>query len=332
MLQFQYKELIYLFAGLAVFGWLFFRLLYWKKRTTKKIGDPKLVSALTADFSSRRFNIKFILLAVAFAAGVLAVMNLRKPGGEENINRKGIDVAIALDVSKSMLATDLAPNRLERAKQFIGKLVESMPNDRIALVVFAGKAYMQMPLTVDHGATKLFVSSASPSTVAQQGTVLSEALQMSANVFSNTDRRYKAVILITDGEDHDPKAVETATDLSQEGIMINTVGIGSPEGTTFTDPATGSLKVDELGNTVITKLNETGLQEMAKETNGVYVRLESSDEAINTLKQHLSQIERNVYGDVSQMSFKTFYPWFAGLMLLLLLAEQIFPERKRVKK
>ena len=331
MLQFQYKELIYLMAGLAVMGWLFFRLFRWKKNTTRKIGDPKLVNELTEGYSSSRFTLKFILIAIAFAFGVLAVMNLRNPGGQENISRKGIDVAIALDVSKSMLATDLAPNRLERAKQFIGKLLESMPDDRIAFIVFAGKAYMQMPLTIDHGAARLFVSSAGPATVPQQGTVLSDALRMSANVFSNTDRRYKAIVLITDGEDHDVTAIKTASELSRQGIMINTVGIGSPEGTTFTDPATGMIKTDETGATVVTKLNESGLQEMASETNGIYVRLESSDAAISTLKDHLSQIERKVFGDVSQMSFKTYYPWFVAVMFILLLAEQVMPERKRKK-
>src|SRR5690606_19914428 len=139
-----------------------------------------------------------------------------------------------------------------------------------------------------------------------------------ANVFSNTDRRYKAIVLITDGEDHDATAVKTASELSNQGIMINTVGIGSPDGTTFTDPATGMIKTDETGQTVITKLNESGLKEMASETNGIYVKLESSDVAIDALKQHLSQIERKVFGDVSQMSFKTYYPWFAAAMLLLL--------------
>ena len=160
---------------------------------TKRIGDEKLVKALIADYSPKKFTVKFVFLSVAFILGVFAVMNLRKPGESANNSRKGIDIAIALDVSKSMLATDLAPNRLERAKQFIGKLMNEMPDDRIALVLFAGKAYLQMPLTVDHGAAQVFVSSASPDAVTQQGTVISDALNMSARAFSATDRKFKSV-------------------------------------------------------------------------------------------------------------------------------------------
>ncbi len=179
------------------------------------------------------------MLSLAFILGIFAVMNLRKPGDSVENNRKGIDIAIALDVSKSMLATDLAPNRLERAKQLIGKLMNKMPDDRIALVIFAGKAYLQMPLTVDHGAAQLFVSSASPDAIPQQGTVISDALHMSTRVFNSTDRKFKAVVLISDGEDHDADAVSTAKELATQGVMINTVGIGSAEGSTIIDPVTG---------------------------------------------------------------------------------------------
>jgi len=327
--QFQHKEFTWLFPAIGVLVILFFNLLWWKKRTRKKIGDEKLVNALINNFSPALFNIRFIMLSLAFALGIVAVMNPRKPGGEENINRKGIDVAIALDVSKSMLATDLAPNRLERARQFLGKLMDEMPNDRIALVLFAGKAYLQMPLTVDHGAAKLFVSSASPNTVPQQGTVISDALKMSANVFDNADRRYKAVILISDGEDHDEEAVKIAKELSQRGVMINTVGIGSPEGANITDPVTGELKKDEAGNPVISKLNEDELKQIAEATNGIYIRLQGSDEALAELKSHLSQIERKAFGDVSHMNFKTWYAWLVAVMLLLLFAENFIPERKK---
>lgn len=293
------------------------------------MGDPKLIKALISNYSSKLFTAKFIFLSCAMAIGILAAMNPRQPGEGDNINRKGIDVAIALDVSKSMLATDLSPSRLERAKQFIGKLMTEMPNDRIALILFAGKAYLQMPLTVDHGAAKLFVSSASPDAVPQQGTVISDALNMSANVFNNAEKRYKAVVLISDGEDHDAEAVNTALDLSQQGIMINTIGIGSPEGATITDPATGELKKDETGNTVVSKLNEDVLKELSTITNGIYIRLESSNDAVSSLKKQLSQIESKAFVDVSQMNFKSYYMWLVAGMLLLLLIESFIPERRK---
>lgn len=330
MFQFQHKEFIWLLTGIVVLAALFAGLLYWKKKVTGRIGDEKLVKALISNYSSYLFTSKFIVVSVAFTFGIIAVMNPRKPGDTEAVNRKGIDIAIALDVSKSMLAQDLAPNRLERAKQFINKLMNEMPDDRIALVVFAGKAYLQMPLTTDHGAAQLFVSSAGPDVVPQQGTVISDALSMSANAFNAADKKFKTVLLISDGEDHDEDAVTTAKNLSEQGVMINTIGIGSPEGSTIPDPATGDVKKDDAGNTVISKLNEEVLKEIANETNGIYIRLQSSDEAVAALTKQLSQIDRKSFTDLSQVSFKTYFIWFAAAMFLLLLLENFIPERKKM--
>ena len=299
----------------------------------KRIGDKNLVKALIKTYSPGLFSLKFGFLSLAFAAGVVTVMDLRKPGDAEGINRKGIDVVIALDVSKSMLATDLAPNRLERAKQLIGKFMNAMPNDRIGLVLFAGQAYLQMPLTTDHGAAGMFVSSASPDAVPQQGTVLSDAIRRSANAFNAAERRFKAVVLISDGEDHDPEAVKTAKELVEQGMMINTVGIGSPEGSYIPDPVTGQNKVDPAtGSAIISKLNEDELKQIAATTNGIYIRLQESDEAVKQLQEHLSQIESKAYSDISLMNFKAYYWWFAAAMLLLLIVEYFIPETKKAKQ
>lgn len=327
--QFQYKEFLLLSSALLVFAALFLFLLRWKKRTVKKIGDNRLVQQLIKNFSPQLFAGKFILFSLAFALGVVAVANLRRAGSAENISRKGIDVVIALDVSKSMLATDLSPNRLERAKQMILKLMDQMPNDRIALVLFAGKAYMQMPLTIDHGAAAIFVSSASPDAIPAQGTVFSDALQMSARAFNTKEGRFKAVVLISDGEDHDEDALKTSELISQQGIMVCTVGIGSPEGAQIPDIATNDYKRDAMGNIVVSKLNEDELKQIAEKTNGIYVHFESSEQTINELIQQLSQVERKTFTDVSLLNYTTYYMWFAGAMLLLLVLEFILPERKR---
>lgn len=294
------------------------------------MGDYKLVKVLTAAYSPVKFAIQFILLCVVFALGILAVMNPRKPGTADKTNRKGIDVAIALDVSKSMLASDLQPSRLERARQFIGKLMNEMPDDRIALVLFAGKAYLQMPLTVDFGAAKMFVASAGPDAVPQQGTVISEALTMSAKVFNPAEKRFKTVLLISDGEDHDEEAVQTAAGLAEEGVMINTIGIGSPDGTTIPDAVTGDVKKDMSGNIIISKLNEQILKDIAAKTNGVYVKLEASDDAVKEIKSQLSQIESKAFSDVSQMNFTTYYMWLVLGMFILLIVEFFIPEKKKV--
>lgn len=329
-LQFQHKDLIGLWIFLGVLLLLFAGYQFWKSRTKKRIGDERLVNLLISNWSPKLSNLKYLLLLVAFAAGLLAAMNPGKRGGNDTTKRTGIDMAIALDVSKSMLAMDMAPNRLERAKQFVIKLMDEMPDDRIALVLFAGRAYMQMPLTTDHGAAKLFVSSAGTDAVPQQGTVLSDAMQISTRAFSAADKRFKSVILISDGEDHDDAALKTAKELAEQGVMINTVGVGSAEGSAIVDPLTGQNKTDAAGNTVISKLNEEVLRSVADATNGIYINLQSSDAAVKAVKEQLSQIERKAFSDVSLLNFRSFFMWFAAAMLLLLLAEQFIPERKKV--
>jgi len=327
--QFQYKEFLWLLGAIAVFISLFFLLLRWKRKTIKRIGDKKLVKQLIKNFSPGLFTTKFLLFSLAFAIGVVAVANLRKPGSADNISRKGIDVVIALDVSKSMLATDLAPNRLERAKQMILKLMDQMPDDRIALVLFAGKAYMQMPLTVDHGAAAIFVSSATPDAIPAQGTVFSEALQISSRAFNTKEGRFKSVVLVSDGEDHDEETLKTVDDLSQQGVMVCTVGIGSAEGSQIPDSATNDYKRDAMGNVVISKLNEDELKQIAEKTGGGYVHFESSEQTVNDLMKQLSRVEKKTFTDVSLLNYKTYYMWFTGAMFLLLILEFIFPERKR---
>ena len=329
MFQFQHKDFLWLYLLIGVLLLFFLAYLGWKRKVFKRIGDKKLARALISGYAPGRSVIKFSLILLALAFGVTAALNPRRPGGPGNDQRQGIDVVFALDVSKSMLATDLQPNRLERAKQFIWKMMDAMPNDRVALVLFAGKAYLQLPLTSDHGAAKLYVSSASPNAVQQQGTVISEALERGTDAFFGTDNRYKTIILISDGEEHDQAAVETATELASQGVMINCVGVGSPEGSMIIDPATGSPKTDETGATVITKLNEETLRQMAATTNGIYIPLQSSDEAVGQLESQLAQIEKKAFPDEATMNFKTYYMWFAAGMLLLLLVEQLVPETKK---
>lgn len=329
-MQFQHKHLTWLWLLLALSFILYTAYRFWKDRTKKKIGDQRLVHALISSWSPKLSNLKYILLFLALAAGIIAAMNPGKTGGTDTTKRSGIDIAVALDVSKSMLAADIAPNRLERAKQFVTKLMDEMPDDRIALVLFAGKAYLQMPLTTDHGAAKLFVSSAAPEAVPQQGTVLSDAMEISSRAFSSTDKRFKSVILISDGEDHDNAAVKTAKELAEQGVMINTVGVGSAEGAVIIDPLTGQNKTDEAGNTVISKLNEDILRSIAQATNGIYINLQGSDAAVSAIKGQLSQIERKAFSDVSLMNFRSFFMWFASAMFLLLLVEQLIPERKKI--
>ncbi len=294
----------------------------------KKMGDPALVAALVKNYSPVKFAVKFILVAIAFALIVVASANLQKPGVADTVNRKGVDVMVALDVSNSMMAEDIKPTRLERAKQMVTKLMDKMDNDRIGLVLFAGRAYMQMPLTTDHGAAKMYIQNAGPDAVPVQGTVIGEALKISNSGFNSKERKFKAIVLISDGEDHDPEALQMAKSLSQSGVMINTVGIGSPEGAPIIDYATNEARKDAQGNTIITKLNETELQQLAQSTNGVYIRLDDTDDAAAKITAQLATIEQKATGDKSFAEYKSYFQWFLVAALLFLLIETFIPERK----
>ncbi|MCH5596522.1 VWA domain-containing protein [Niabella ginsengisoli] len=330
--QFQYSFFIWLLLAVIIFLLLFIGIKKWKRRVVKKIGTPSLVKAMLHRYSPRRFTLKFVLICIAFIMGVLAVMNLRKPGGSDGITREGIDVVFALDVSRSMLAEDIEPNRLERAKQLISKLMDALPESRVGLILFAGKAYVQMPLSSDHGAAQMFVSEASPDAVPMKGTVISDALQESLNAFGERDTKYRAVVLISDGEDHDEESLDLSKELAQRGLMVNTVGIGSPAGSFIPDDSTKGHKIDEeTGVEIISKLNEQELKQIANNTKGIYVHLENSDDAVKQITANLSQIDKKVTGDTSLMSFSYYFWIFVGIMLVLLIWEQLLPEGRRKK-
>jgi len=328
MYRFQHIGLLPAFAVILLIIALFLIVIRWKKNTIKKIGDFALVNQLIKGYSANKFFVKFILSVLAVSFIILGMMNLQKPGTMENIDRKGVDVLIALDVSKSMLAEDSKPNRLEVAKQLVNKLMNRLQNDRIGLVLFAGRAYLQMPLTTDHGAAKMYVQNAGPHVVPTQGTIISEALRLSSSAFNSKDKKYKAVVLITDGEDHDPASIKVAQELAGNAIMINTVGIGSPEGAPIMDPLTNTYKKDPQGNTIVSRLNEIELQQLAQATKGVYVRLNDPEEAVATIMQQLSTIEKTDMEDSAFKDYKNFFQGFLAAALLFLLIEFFLPERK----
>jgi Ca-activated chloride channel family protein len=304
-------------------------LLRWKKKTVARVGDPRLVQQLIKNFSSSRFLIKAVLVLLAFTALIIGAANPQRPGAMEKINRQGVDVMLVLDVSKSMLAKDIKPSRLDRAKQLLLRLVDKLEEDRIGLVLFAGRAYLQMPLTTDHGAGHMYIEEAGPDVVPTQGTVIAEALKMANSSFNSKERKYKSIVLISDGEDHDPEALAVAKHLAENGVVINTVGIGSPEGSPIVDPATNELKKDEQGQTVISKLNEAELQQLADATKGQYIRLDNTEDALITITQQLNSIEKKSVSDAEFIEYKSYFQWLLAIALLLLLIEFFLPERRK---
>lgn len=329
MFEFRHLEYLYGLAIIPIIVLLFIMVIRWKKRAMMRIGDASLVKQLMNGYSPRLFAIKFLVITFAVLFCILAVADLVFPEGQEKIKRNGIDLMIALDVSKSMLAQDVKPDRLERAKQVITRIIDRLSNDRIGLVIFAGKAYLQMPMTTDHSAAKMYLSATSPDDVPTQGTVFSEALKMCYAAFNTKEKKYRSIILITDGEDHDEDAIKVTKELAGQGVMVNTIGIGSPEGAPIMDKQTNDFKKDENGNTVITKLNEDELKQIAEAGNGLYQLYTNTDQVAGNIQNQLSSIGETTLVDSSFANYKTFFNYFLMASLLLLILEIFIPEKRR---
>lgn len=329
-IQFQYPQAFWLLAALPLFIALFVLYQWWRRRAVKRLGSVQLVRRLFPTYAFGKTVLKLVFFLLAFALGCIAVANPRRAAKVQEDARAGIDVVLALDVSNSMLATDVAPNRLLLAKALLSKLIDQLPDDRIGLVVFAGNAYIQMPLTTDHNAAKLFIATAGPATIAAQGTAIGQALQRSNLAFGESER-FKTVVLLSDGETHDEAALQQAQELASKGVMVNTVGIGLPEGGSLFDTVANAPRRDASGTVIITRLNEALLQQIATTTNGIYRNLNNTDKTATELVAQLSQVEKKALGDTSAFTYHTFYMWLALPMLALLGVEAFLPNRKKIK-
>ena len=296
------------------------------------MGDERLIGGQILGFIPGRATFKFVLLALALTTIIIGWANLQTGDKMEKVQRKGVDVVIALDVSKSMLATDIQPDRLTRAKQLIMLMADKMQNDRVAFIVFAGRSYLQVPLTVDYSALKMMVQNVSPAMVPTQGTVIGDAITLAMESFSQTEHKYKSLIIISDGEDHDEQALKKAQEAAESGIIVHTVGIGSPQGTTLYDPETKSVKLDDKGTPVISKLNEDELRSLAVAGHGTYSLLQNSDDVATKLTASLEGMEQKNLGSVVFSDFTSYFQYFLLAGFLALLAEWLLPGAKLKSK
>ena len=288
-------------------------------------GFAKL-SQLIPGFLPFRSAKQLVLISGAFLFGILALANVQAGLKTQKIKRKGIDVLLCLDVSNSMLATDLAPNRLERAKQWIGELLNEMPNNRVGLLVFAGNAYISVPLTHDHAALRVNLADVNPDQIPTQGTSLHKAMAMGRARFDPQEARFKSMVILTDGEDHDEDAITEAEACKEAGIVVACVGIGTPEGSRIPDPVNGGVKKDRAGKDIVSSLNEDLLKQVAQTTHGPYARLQERDPA--DLAKVLNNTNKGVYDEINTTEYDSYFTYFAVLSLLCLIAEQ-YLEKKR---
>lgn len=322
----EYLYLLLLIPALAILYWISLRR---KKKALQRFGDMDIISQLMPYASFSRPVYKFVLLMVALTFLILSIAGPQFGSKLQKIKRKGIEVVIALDVSNSMLAADIQPNRLERAKRAISKMVDRLHNDKIGIIVFAGDAYTQLPITTDYASAKLFLSSINTDIVPIQGTAIGAAVDLATRSFTPESEASKAIIVITDGENHEDDAVAAAQTAQEQGIVVHTIGMGLAQGAPIPEKGrAGEYRRDKDGKIVISKLDEAMLQQIARAGQGIYIRANNTTTGLNTLfkemnKMDKSELEQRTYSDYDEK-----FQYIIALVILLLLVEFLILERK----
>jgi Ca-activated chloride channel homolog len=328
MFRFSNPEYLYLLTLIPVLVLLFILVNRRQRKRLKTYGNPELLAQLMPNVSHRRPILKFILQLTAITLCVLMIAGPQFGSKLEKKKRQGAELMIALDVSNSMMAEDIMPNRLGKAKQILSKLVDKLKDDKIGLIVFAGDAFTQLPITSDYVSAKMFMSTLSPELVPTQGTAIGEAINLCMKSFPPKGKAERAIIIITDGENFEDDATEAAKTALADGIKIHVVGMGLEQGSPIPMPNSSDFRKDKEGNVVITKLNEKMCQDIAAAGGGIYVRSDNSNTALKILEGQLdkmtkSDLESSVYSDYDEQ-----FGGLAWIMLILLLIDIVILERK----
>jgi Ca-activated chloride channel family protein len=331
-MKFEHPYYLFGLGAIGIFILLYILQRLWKHKAYKRYGEISVISQLMPDVSGTRPLLKFIALMIALAFIIFAIAMPQTGSKLEKGKRKGVELMLLLDVSNSMLAQDIKPSRLERAKQAISKLVDKLENDKIGLIVFAGKPYTQLPITTDFAAAKMFISTVSTDMVPTQGTAIGAAIETAIKSFNLKDKsRNKAIIVISDGENHEDDAVEAAKTAAEDGIYVHTIGMGLTEGTPIpvikNGVATG-FKKDAEGNTIVTKLNETMLQEIAAAGKGTYVRANNTEVGLNKIMDEIDKMEKKEFEAKVYSDYEDQFQYFIALALLFMLGEIFIFERR----
>ena len=328
MFRFEEPTYLYLLLLLPFLAAFYLYSNYRRRKAIRKFGDPVLMAQLMPDVSKYRPDVKFWLVFAAI--GLFAVLLARPQFGSklETVKRQGVEVMIALDISNSMLAQDVQPSRLEKAKRLVAQLVDKMENDKVGMIVFAGDAFTQLPITSDYISAKMFLESINPSLISKQGTAIGAAINLATRSFTPQEGVGRAVIVITDGENHEGGAVEAAKAAAEKGIQVSVLGVGMPDGAPIPVEGTNDFRRDRDGNVVVTRLNEQMCQEIAQAGDGIYVRVDNSNAAQKVIAQEINKMAK---ADVETQVYTGFNEQFqavAWIILLLLLAEMLILERK----
>lgn len=334
MLRFAHIWILWGLAAIPLLIILFAGVRTWKKRALGRLGDKEVIARIMPDVSFSRPTLKFILYIIAYGLIIIGLADPQIGTRTEDIKRDGADIMILLDVSNSMLSQDLAPNRLENAKRALDQLISSLHNDRIGIVVFAGEPYVQLPMTTDYSAAKLFLNEISTGMVPTQGTAIGAAIDMGMQSLDFKNNTAKAMILMTDGENHEDDAVKAAENAADKKVAIHVIGFGSEQGSpipVYLNGKQAGFHVDSAGHTVISKLNEAMCKEIAAAGNGVFVRASNAGSGLNIVMDQVNKMQQKGYDSKQFKDFEDRFQFFFVIAFLLLVVEFFISNRKSLR-
>ena len=320
--------LLFLVLGMVV---LFFWTALWKRKTKRLYASAELLKRLSPDQSRFKAVLKLVVLAMAVVCFCIALVNPKVGTKLETVIREGVDIVFAIDVSKSMLAEDVAPNRLEKAQQLTAQIINNLVSDRVGIIAYAGKAVPQLPITTDYAAAKMFLQNMNTDMLSSQGTAIDEAIQLSRTYFNDAEQTNRVLVIISDGEDHKDLNLDVAKAAAKEGIKIFTIGVGSEKGGPIPLKRNGVVmryKKNQKGETVITKLNPNTLTAIAEEANGLFIQGQNTKQVTEKIAEILNKLEKKEFEAKEFSEFKDQFQWFLGLGLFFLILDVLFLERK----
>lgn len=331
--MYQLEEKIWFWALLIipVLFLLFLLLQLWRRNAQRKFADKRLLKRLSPNQSIFKSVLKVIVLSLAFACLAIALVNPKIGTKLETVKREGVDIVFALDVSKSMLAEDIAPNRLDKAKQLVTQIINNLASDRIGIIAYAGKAFPQLPITTDYAAAKMFLQNMNTDMLSSQGTAINEAITLAKTYYDDEEQTNRVLIIISDGEDHSDSASDVAEEAGEEGIRIFTIGVGDQKGGPIPIKRNGIIlnyKKDKNGETVITKLNEETLQNIAQEANGAYINGKNTNDVVESIRDILNKMDKKEFEAKQFADYKDQFQWFLAFGIFFLLIDIFLLERK----
>jgi Ca-activated chloride channel homolog len=329
--QLEEKIWFWLLLIIPVIVVFFVILQLWKRHAQNKFANKQLLKKLSPNTSLFKPVLKLIIICLVFASLIIALVNPKVGTKLETVKREGVDIVFAIDVSKSMLAEDIAPNRIEKAKQLVTQIINNLASDRVGIIAYAGKAFPQLPITTDYAAAKMFLQSMNTEMLSSQGTAIDEAIKLAKTYYDDEDQTNRVLIIISDGEDHNNIATTVAKEASEEGIKIFTIGVGSTKGGPIPIKRNGivlNYKKDRNGETVITKLNEEILIKIAEEANGQYINGKSTSEVVETIGEILNKMDKKEFEAKQFAEFKDQFQWFLALAIIFLCIDVFLLERK----